>query len=152
MKARTLLLCGLLAGGLTMLSGCTTPPAGAAAQVPAVPLANTHWRLTQLGNELIDNPPGERDVHFVLHEQNSHVSGHSGCNQMFGRFSLNGDAIKFDQMGGTRMFCEARMALEQKVLAMFAAVARWRIAGATLELLDASGAVIATFVSTPATG
>ena len=152
MKARTLLLCALLIGGLTMLSGCTTPPAGEAAQVRAVPLPNTHWRLTQLGSELIDSPPGERDVHFVLHEQNSHVSGHSGCNQMFGRFSQSGDTIKFDQMGGTRMFCEARMELERKVLAMFAAVTRWRIAGATLELLDASGAVIGTFTAAPATG
>jgi heat shock protein HslJ len=153
MNARSLLLCAIgAAGALTMLSGCTTPPTAEATQVPAVPLVDTHWRLTQLGGTDVDNPAGEGDVHMVLEAQNTVVTGHSGCNRMFGRYALNGDGLKFDQMGGTRMFCEARMDLEQKFLAMFATVARWNIVGRKLELRDANGAVVAVFEFTPATG
>lgn len=145
MKGGTLLLCALL-------SGCSTLPAGKGAQVPAAPLHNTHWRLTQLAGEPIDNPSDARDVHMVLQTPNAVVTGHSGCNRMFGTYVLDGDSITFQQMGGTRMFCQARMELEQKYLAMFATVARWKLAGQTLELLDANGAAVAAFEAPPATG
>jgi heat shock protein HslJ len=43
------------------------------------------------------------------------------------------------------------MQLEQRYLSMFGRVASWKIEGRSLELLDASGRSVATFVaSTPA--
>lgn len=153
MKTKTLLLCGILgAGALTTFAGCSLFAPADVAQAPAVPLADTHWRLIQLGDQMVDNPPGARDIHFVLQAQNTTVSGDSGCNRMFGRYALNGASIKFDQMGGTRMFCQDRMEVEQKFLAMFATVARWKITGQTLQLLDASGSAVGTFAATVATG
>src|SRR3954471_22162215 len=100
--------------GLT-ISACMSNP-GPVKQAAAQTLVGTHWRLTQVGNEIVDNPPGEQDAHFVLQSTNLLVSGNAGCNRMFGHYALNGDEIKFDQLGGTRMYCEARMELEQKFL------------------------------------
>ena len=50
-------------------------------------------------------------------------------------------------MGGTLMACTADMDLERKFLAMFSRVAGWRIAGETLELLDAGEKPLASFES-----
>jgi heat shock protein HslJ len=67
---------------------------------------------------------------------------------MFGRYALDGASLKFDGLGGTRMFCQANMPLEQRFMAMFSQVARWEIARSTLRLLDVNGKTVATF-STP---
>jgi len=145
-RTAALPLCAILAAGTLTTAGCMSnaePVTGTATHN----LVNTHWRVTMLGGEVIENPPGERDVHFTLQENNLVVTGNSGCNRMFGHYALNGDSIKFDQMGGTKMFCEARMELEQKFLEMFSAVTGWKITGNTLQLLDANGNALGTFES-----
>jgi heat shock protein HslJ len=73
---------------------------------------------------------------------------------MFGAYALDGQSLKFAQMGGTKMACmdESRMRLEQEFLQMFANVSRWRITARTLELLDANDRIVATFSAEPATG
>jgi heat shock protein HslJ len=144
--ARLLLGAALGAGTLTTV-GCASSAAPAGAATTDT-LVNTHWRLTQLGDEVVDNPPGERDVHITLQEQNLVVTGNSGCNRMFGHYALDGQTLKFDQMGGTKMFCDTRMELEQKFLEMFGSVAGWKISGKTLQLLDADGKAVATFATT----
>jgi heat shock protein HslJ len=147
MKARAfgpsaLLLCAIV-GALTTM-GCAGNPESVK-EASSQTLGDTHWRLTRLGDEVVDNPAGEADVHFTLQQNNLLVTGNSGCNRMFGHYAVDGDSIKFDQMGGTRMFCEARMKLEQQFLKMFEQAARWKISGKTLELLDAGGRAVASF-------
>ncbi|XMO87691.1 META domain-containing protein [Algibacter sp. AS12] len=45
------------------------------------------------------------------------VSGHSGCNQFFGTYKIEGNALNFSQMGSTRKMCEpAANALETAML------------------------------------
>ena len=122
------------------------------ATAAAVPLLDTHWRLVQLGGELVDNPAGERDAHIVLTSTSNSVTGNTGCNRMFGHYALENDMLKFDGLGGTKMFCEARMKLEESFNNALLSVLRWKIAGHTLELLDESGKAVATFDATPATG
>ena len=143
----------LLCAALLLTAGCAgSLPANEVQQASAATLANTHWRLTQLGNEVIDNPPGGREIFFQLQASSTNVTGHSGCNRMFGRYALEGTSLKFDAMGGTRMACDNRMELEQKFLTMFSQVAGWRIAQNTLELLDGEGKPVATFEAQAATG
>ncbi|MEO8018385.1 MAG: META domain-containing protein [Pseudomonadota bacterium] len=146
-KARTALPCAALAamlGSITLTTGCMTSSVPVE-QASSQTLIDTHWRLMQIGAEIIDNPAAERDLHVVLRSTNLLVSGYSGCNRMSGHYAVNGDALKFDQMGGTRMFCEGRMDLEQKFLIMFEAVTAWKITGRTLQLLDANGKAVGTF-------
>ena len=153
MNAKSLLLCATLCAGLTTLPACslmTAPPAAVTAA--SVPLLGTHWRLTMLGNEVVDNPAGERDAHLTLQPTNNAVTGDSGCNRMFGRYALENDMLKLDGLGGTKMFCEGRMQLEQRFTNALMATLRWKIAGRTLELLDESGKAVATFEAAPATG
>jgi heat shock protein HslJ len=122
------------------------------ATAAAVPLLDTHWRLVLLGGAVVDNPAGERDVHIVLTSANNTVAGNAGCNRIFGHYALENDMLKFDGLGGTKMFCEARMKLEESFSNALLSVLRWKITGRTLELLDETGKPVATFEATAATG
>jgi len=150
---RLLLPCGIAALLLTMLAGCSlmTPPP-TIKMVTTATLLDTHWRLTRLGTQLVENPVGANAVHISLGSQNTNVTGNSGCNRLFGRYALENDMLKFDGLGGTKMFCEARMDLEQKFTNALMSVMRWKIAGTTLELLDERGTTVATFEASPANG
>jgi putative lipoprotein len=150
MNTRILLLCAIVA---TLTSaGCATPASREVASAASVPLTQTNWRLAQLGAEVIPNPPGDHAVAIQLQAQNSRVTGFAGCNRMFGGYSLNGDTLKFDQVGATKMACleEDRMQLEGRFFEMMSQVARWKITDSTLELLDAGGQSLATFAAAPA--
>ena len=140
----------LLPAALLALCACANdkPPAtGPAPSVSTAELLNTYWKLTRLGEQVITTPEDKREIHIVLHSENQRVAGFSGCNQMMGSYVLNGEQIKFDQMGGTLMACVPDMALEQKFMAIFPQAERWKIDGETLRLLNAGGATLATFES-----
>jgi heat shock protein HslJ len=135
---------GVILGAGLLTTSCMTS-SSPVKESSTLSLLDTQWRLTQLGGEVIDNPPNEREVHFLLQPSNTTLVGFSGCNRMFGQYALDGASLKFNGLGGTRMFCQARMELEQKYLAMFGEVAGWKITGNTLELLDANTKPVATF-------
>jgi heat shock protein HslJ len=148
MKTMRSLLPGIAAAlALATLPGCATKAPPEVAKAASVPLVNTPWKLTQLGDEIVSTPAGAREINLVLQSQNQRVTGFAGCNQMMGRYALSGGDLRFDEMGSTRMACEGRMDIEQRYLGMFASVARWEIVASTLRLLDAAGKTIATFES-----
>jgi putative lipoprotein len=120
--------------------------------VTSATLLDTRWRLTRLGEQLVENPVGANAVHISMESQNTNVTGNSGCNRLFGRYALENDMLKFDGLGGTKMFCEARMDLEQRFTNALMSVMRWKITGTTLELLDERGIAVATFEASSAIG
>ncbi|MEO8062968.1 MAG: META domain-containing protein [Pseudomonadota bacterium] len=126
-------------------AGCSTTGKKIVVQAAPATLLDTHWRLTQVGEVVVPNPAGSREVYFSLQSQNPNVVGFSGCNRMFGHYALAGEQLKFDQVGGTRMFCDVRMELEQRYLAMFEFVAGWKIVGNSLRLLNSEGGTVAGF-------
>jgi len=126
-------------------AGCNTSARKEVAQATPSTLLDTHWRLMQVGEVVVPNPAGSRQVYFSLQSQDSNVVGFSGCNRMFGRYVLAGELLKFDQLGGTKMFCDVRMELEQRFLAMFQYVSGWKIAGNTLTLLNSENGTVAAF-------
>jgi heat shock protein HslJ len=141
-KRFALLLCGIL--GAVLTTSCATSSAPVKEASPLT-LLGTPWRLTQWGGEVVDNPPGERAAHFLLESSSTSLVGFAGCNRVFGQYALDGASLKFNGVGGTRMFCEARMDLERKFLAVFEQGTGWKIAGTTLQLLDDTGKIVATF-------
>jgi heat shock protein HslJ len=146
---QALLPCAMALAVLTS-SGCaSTPRSERVATASAVPLVNTNWRLTNLGDRVIESPAGGNAVALQLQPTNMRLTGFAGCNRMFGGYLLNADQLKFDQVGATKMACvdEARMKLEQEFFDMLSAVARWKITGSSLELIDASGGTLATFAA-----
>jgi putative lipoprotein len=149
----SLLRCCIAALALTTLAACSlvNPPHTIAVTTTAV-LLETNWRLTRLGAQLIQNPVGTNAVQLTLQSNNGNVVGNAGCNRMFGRYALENDMLKFDGLGGTKMFCEARMELEERFLNALNSVLRWKITGTTLELFDETGTAVATFEASPRVG
>jgi heat shock protein HslJ len=136
--------------GVLLLAGCVHDNAHTQAAAPTkstAQLLNTYWKLTELGDQVIVTPQDAREIHFVMQPENQRVVGFSGCNRMMGAYALNGNGLKFDQMGGTMMACTTNMEVERKFLDMFSEVARWQISGETLTLLDADGKALAVFES-----
>lgn len=136
--------------GMLLLAGCvydSPQTKGAAPTKSTAQLLNTYWKLTELGDQVITTPQDAREIHFVMESENPRVHGFSGCNRMMGGYVLNGNELKFDQMGGTLMACAANMDVEKKFLAMFGDVARWEIAGETLTLVNTDDKTLAVFES-----
>lgn len=146
-----LLRCGLLVTLTLSLGACAvTERSERVAGAAAVPLADTQWSLATLAGRMLGNDGPA--ITLQLQSQNPRITGFAGCNRMFGGYLLDGDQLKFDQVGATKMACleEARMQLEQDYFQMLTQVAGWKIDGSTLLLLDAGGATLATFIaSTP---
>lgn len=142
-----------LCAAILTTAGCSLvrPPA-VVASAAAVTLLDTHWRLVQLGDQIVENPPGAQDAHIILTSANNAVGGNAGCNRLFGHYALENDLLKFDGLGGTKMFCETRMQLEQSFTNALMSTLRWKITGRSLELLDESGKTVATLEASTATG
>jgi putative lipoprotein len=140
--------CAILVTLALTIGGCATPRVSeTVAAAAAVPLVNTDWRLTRLGERILDNPPGADAVRLQLQAQNPRITGFAGCNRLFGGYLLNGDQLKFAQVGATRMACldESRMELERDFFQMLTQVSGWKIDGSSLQLVDPAGAPLATF-------
>lgn len=131
----------LLLATLVLVSSC----AQNAPQTYNEPLENTYWKLTQLGETPVRAEARQREAHFILHPADRRVIGSGGCNRLTGTYALAGDQLSFGSMASTRMACLGGMETESKFLAVLQKPHQARVAGQQLELLDASGAVVARF-------
>lgn len=125
-----------------LLVGCSSSPSDS----PSLP--GTQWVLATLGGK----PPlsGTAPSAEFTADQ---ISGSAGCNNYFATYEVSGSDITISDVGSTEMWCmepEGLMDQEQAFLAALASAASHRLAGARLELLDATGRVILTFEPRPA--
>jgi len=82
---------------------------------------------------------------LTLDPAHHHASGFAGCNQLTGDYTLEGERLMFSHMATTLRMCLHGMEQEEAFLKALRAVARWRVNGARLVLLDEDYRAIATF-------
>jgi copper homeostasis protein (lipoprotein) len=118
------------------------------------PLRGTYWKLVRLGDAPAHAAEKRGEPHLIFADGEPRVSGSGGCNRLTGSFEIDGDKLRLGRMAVTRMACPTGMEQEQRFLQSLENVARYRVSASHLELLDASGAVIARFEAgvLPATG
>jgi copper homeostasis protein (lipoprotein) len=109
------------------------------------PLRNTYWKLVRLNDTPVQVAERQREPHLIFAHDQLRLSGGGGCNRLTGNFELDGDKLRLRGMAGTMMACPAGMEQEQRFLQSLEKVERYRISGSHLEMLDATGAVIARF-------
>jgi putative lipoprotein len=112
-------------------------------------LLNMRWVLTRLGAVDLPGRKGTREPYMTLASPPGRLEGFSGCNRLFGAFTVDGAKLTFGPgIGMTRMACAGRGSaeLESGFAQALQATARWRVDGGALELLDETGAVLARFV------
>jgi len=137
-------LCG------SVLCGLVTA-AAAADKLPDLnaTLAGTRWTLQTLGGVAQAQVAGGTPVQLKLDAASQHLSGHTGCNRLMGRFVQRGTLLTLSPLGTTRMACaEPAMTQEQAVLKMLGEIDGYRVENRTLSLLQ--GEVVRATWSAPA--
>jgi heat shock protein HslJ len=109
------------------------------------PLRNTYWKLVRLGDTPVQVADKQREPYLVFSSSEPRLSGHGGCNRATGSFEVDGDRLKIGPMAATRMACPDGMEQEQRFLQAIQNVASYRIRGSHLDMMDATGAVLARF-------
>ena len=107
------------------------------------PLENTYWKLTRLGNAPVNGTPGTRELHLILQPASHRVTGFSGCNRLTGSYTLDGNRLTFSQTAATLMACPTGMDTERTFLDVLRQVRTTKITRQHLEMLDASGKLLA---------
>jgi heat shock protein HslJ len=117
------------------------------------PLTGTRWRLTSYNNGRggVTSVLGETEI--VLHlSEDGRLAG-KACNSYRGGFEHEGERLRLvGPVAATRMACPAPEGAGEQETAYLNAlerVARFRIEGAQLTLLDADGSTLARFRAEP---
>lgn len=63
-------------------------------------------------------------MELVFDTANNSVNASSGCNKLFGNYTLSGNSLSFGPLGATKMYCEGRMEMEKELMQGLAAVTR----------------------------
>lgn len=126
--------------GLSAQTRCEAPPSVAAT------LENTYWKLVTLHGQAMA-PPAERqrEAHLILQPALRRMVGSSGCNRLSGSYKLDGDRLEIGAAIGTMMACREGMEQERALLDALTRVARWRVEGQRLVLLNAGGTPLLQF-------
>lgn len=117
-----------LALPLLLLAGCASLPGAAES------LGGTRWVATGFAG------PTAPTLEFAPGAGDSRVGGTGGCNRFFGKAEVSPGALRFGELGSTRMACPGpHMMDESRYFQALRAVRTARVEGDTLVLLDESG-------------
>ncbi|MEN8240031.1 MAG: META domain-containing protein [Actinomycetota bacterium] len=108
-------------------------------------LSGSSWDVIAVNNQtggvqsvVIDSGP------TLLFDDETGVSGSTGCNNFFGIYLTDGDTIEFSGLGATEMYCEDTADQEAWMMAALTDAATYSINSQTLELFDADGSRLLT--------
>ncbi len=153
MKRLCLLVIGV-AGLMTACQSALTPQSLVKTDPPAPSLdaiqpslTNTYWRPVEIAGKPVDVAANQREPHLMLVPGENRMRGFGGCNQIQGRYEVQGEALHFIGTAATRMFCQGTMEQEGAFLHAIESTATYKIVGETLELYDMNGALLARFES-----
>jgi heat shock protein HslJ len=115
------------------------------------PLVGTTWQMTFYNNGKggFTSAVLGTEVTAVFGEDGS-LTGSAGCNRYTAGYETDGDSISIGPPASTRMFCaepEGTMEQEAAYLAALESAATYAIQGDTLELRNAEGARLASYVA-----
>lgn len=117
------------------------------AEVKAVSFSG-EWTLTEINGKQIESEEGKPAPFIIFDTNENKVNGNAGCNSFFGSFitdTTNPSALKFDNMGSTKMMC-ANMETEDNFFMAMGQVSSIECNASTLQLKDKDNNVVLTFV------
>jgi heat shock protein HslJ len=108
-------------------------------------LAGTTWDVVAVNNQSggVQSVVANSEPTLVFDEE-SGVTGFTGCNNFFGTYSTDGDTIAFSGLGSTEMFCEDTADQEVWMLAALDEATTYSVDSQTLEFFDESGSRLLT--------
>jgi|APFre7841882724_1041349.scaffolds.fasta_scaffold03593_3 heat shock protein HslJ len=137
---RSSLLAAVALAASLFAAGCNTMTAAESAP----PLPGTAWVLSSLGGQapLAGTP-------VTMQFEDGVVAGSDGCNRYRNTFTAQGGKVELGSRGAsTMMACPTPVMKQAEAFTAVLGKAKgYRVSGATLELLGADGAVLATFAA-----
>jgi heat shock protein HslJ len=108
-------------------------------------LAGSSWEVVAVNNQsggvqsvVIDSDP------TLVFDEESGVTGSTGCNNFFGTYATDGNTIEVSELGMTEMFCEATADQEVWMMAALADATTYSVDSQTLEMFDEGGSRLLT--------
>lgn len=124
---------------IAALAACVTPPAPPQPPAASIQLTGTGWLRV---DDEDANPHGA-----TLDFEAARASGHTGCNRWFAAVTQTGEALRFGDVGMTRMACPTQMQrdTERNFLSVLERTRYARFDQDALVLLDENRREIARF-------
>lgn len=110
-------------------------------------ITEKYWKLKTLeGKDIKMADNQEKEIYFMLKNDDNRVEGFAGCNTLMGSYSLEeGNRIRFSNMGATMMACPDVDVNDQDFLRIFQIVDNYTINGDELSLNVGRRAPLAVF-------
>ena len=114
---------------------------------PSSEITEKYWKLKKLeGRDVKMAKNQEREVFFMLKNEENRVTGFAGCNSLMGTYTLEaGNKIRFSHMATTMMACPDVDFNESEFLKIFELADNYRVTGDELELYVGKRAPLAVF-------
>jgi putative lipoprotein len=115
------------------------------------PLRGLQWLRAPAASVPVPPDAPRQEQQFRLDPLNRELIGSGDCNRFIGSYTLQGDRLRLEPAGGTRLDCEPEViADEQRFLADLLRVRRWRLdPKGRLELGDESGNAVLLMETRP---
>lgn len=111
-------------------------------------LENTYWKMLRACERDLNSPEGNREPHLVLDAENRELQAFDGCNPLIGGYVVDRERLLFGPATSAGAVCEGEARTYESLFGRMLRAARfWHIEGDTLELLDASGMLVARFAA-----
>ena len=114
----------------------TADAIGDTSMTKAASLLGSKWVLQTVEGNVIKMPEGIEKPWVKLVKEGSKVEGSGGCNNLFGGFELDGDAVKFPNLASTKKYCEAIQPTENAFMGALRSTDHFKLDGSTLKLFQ----------------
>ena len=102
----------------------------------------SNWELEYLYSNGTEMTPPQEHTATLAFLKDSKIAGETGCNRFFGEYTAEGERVKFENMGSTRMMCPD-MQFETAYLQAISQTASYTIEDGELSLKDSNGNIVA---------
>lgn len=125
--------------------GGSTAPVRSGESHGSIPLENTNWNLTRLGDKDVAESGNQRTPCIFMESTGNRLSGSGGCNRLSGTYRVDKQTIRFGPTGLTMMACPSGMDTEKDFMEALGDTRKWKIQGNALEFYDEDGKLLLRF-------
>ncbi len=111
---------------------------------PKAAIAGAKWSLQTINGKAFQLPEGVENPWLMLDAKASTITGFGGCNQLMGSLKIEGNAISFPGLGGTKMMCVNVQDVENRFMGALRSTSGYKLEGDNLTLNN-MGKEMATF-------
>ncbi|MCC7573950.1 MAG: META domain-containing protein [Candidatus Methanofastidiosum sp.] len=117
------------------------------ANQPPPNFESTSWKLDSYVGSLGNLVSPISNSKMTLEFNDGRISGSSGCNSFFAKYTVEGKSMSFGLIGATKMYCSnpSVMEQEQTYFMRLESVKSYKIEGNKLTLIDANGKTVLIF-------